>query len=417
MTEIVLPEEAPTTRRGRLQRRVRRRALTAGRDTSVAMAVTALVVATFQLTGLPDGEVAAAELAGVTAEDDDLVFSAVMVGDLMFGRHVEQAAERHGHDQLLAHVTPLLDADYVTGNLEQVVTDRADELPEADKLIHLASDQRALEALAGAGFTTLALANNHLMDHGIPGLRDTIAALDEVGFAYAGAGETLDDALAIDYQEHGDLTVATLSFSDAYVIGFVARAFQGGVLWADPQRTSRLIQEADANADLVIAHFHWGTEYGFAPNQRQRELAEVAALAGADVVVGHHPHVLQSVERIGDTLVLYSLGNFVFDQGWSRTRESTVARYELAADGRARVSFVPIEIREGAPRPVAGPLAPYRTTRIFDRLQGEGLEWSRDGDVLVTELDHRHVLGTADAGADDPGADDAGADDPGADGR
>jgi gamma-polyglutamate biosynthesis protein CapA len=388
MTDTAPPIDAPpTTWRGRMQRRLRRRALTAGRDSLIGFAVTAIVLAGVHGAGLLEGEAAAS-----TGFDDDAAFTAVMVGDLMFGRHVGRAAERHGHDWLLAEVRPLLQADYVTGNLEQVISDRADELPEADKLIHLASDRRAARAIADAGFTTLALANNHLMDHGIPGLRDTITALDEVGLAYTGAGEDLDDAIEIDYQDHDGITVATLSFSDAHVVGFVARAFQGGVLGAEPDRASRLIREADANADLVVAHFHWGTEYGFAPNRDQRELARMAAMSGADIVVGHHPHVLQSVERIGDTLVLYSLGNFVFDQGWSRTRESTIARYQLGSDGRARVGFVPIEVREGAPRVVAGPLAAYRRERIFQRLRSDSLDWTRDGDLLVTTIDHGHVL-------------------------
>jgi gamma-polyglutamate biosynthesis protein CapA len=388
MTDTAPPIDAPpTTWRGRMQRRLRRRALTAGRDSLIGFAVTAIVVAGVHGAGLLEGEAAA-----FTGFDDDAAFTAVMVGDLMFGRHVGRAAERHGHDWLLEEVRPLLEADYVTGNLEQVISDRADELPEADKLIHLASDRRAAQAIADAGFTTLALANNHLMDHGIPGLRDTIAALEGVGLAYTGAGEDLDDAIEIDYQDHDGITVATLSFSDAHVVGFVARAFQGGVLGAEPDRASRLIREADANADLVVAHFHWGTEYGFAPNRDQRDLARMAAMSGADIVVGHHPHVLQSVERIGDTLVLYSLGNFVFDQGWSRTRESTIARYQLGSDGQARVEFVPIEVREGAPRVVAGPLAPYRRERIFQRLRSDSLEWARDGDLLVTTIDHGHVL-------------------------
>jgi gamma-polyglutamate biosynthesis protein CapA len=391
MTDVELPTSPPLTRRGRLQRRLRRQSLTAGRDTAVALLIAALLLLVLQATGVMGEGATASPLAEVGSED--AVVSVVMVGDLMFGRHVEQVTARHGHDHILADVADLLDADYVTGNLEQVITDRPDELPDADKLIHLSSGPPTAEALADAGFTTLALANNHLMDHGIPGLRDTLAALDAVGLTYAGAGETIDDAARVDYQEHGGIRVATLSFSDAYVVGTVARAFQGGVLDADEQRASRLIREASANADLVITHFHWGTEYGFAPTRRQRELAEMAAASGADIVIGHHPHVLQSVERVGDTLVLFSLGNFVFDQGWSRTRESTLARYELDTTGRARVSFVPIIIQEGSPQVASGPLAPYRRARIFDRLRGDGLAWTREGDVLVTELDHRHVIG------------------------
>jgi gamma-polyglutamate biosynthesis protein CapA len=393
MTDTAPPIDAPrTTRRGRLQRWLRRSSLQAGRDSLIGLAVSLLVVVVVHGTGLLEGDPADAAEFG-----EDAVFTASMVGDLMFARHVERVAEERGYDWLLAPIAPVLQADYVTGNLEQAISDRRDELPEADKLIHLASDPQAARAIADAGFTTLALANNHLMDHGIPGLRDTIEALDAVGLAHAGAGESLDDAAEVTYGEHGGLTVATLSFSDAWVVGFVARAFQGGVLDADENRTTRLIQEARANADLVVVHFHWGTEYGFAPNRDQRDLAQLAAAAGADIVVGHHPHVLQRVERIGDTLVLYSLGNFVFDQGWSRTRESAVVRYELGADGRARVEFVPVEVREGAPRLLSGSLAPYRRERIFQRLSGgDSLAWERDGDVLVTEIDHSHVLEAAD---------------------
>ncbi|GGI06965.1 CapA family protein [Egicoccus halophilus] len=390
MTDSNPPIDAPaTTWRGRLQRLLRRQARRAGRDTGVALAITALVVGAVHGFGVLEGDPAVA-----APLDDDAVFRAAMVGDIMFGRHVEVAAERHGHAQLLDEVAPLFDdADYVTGNLEQVVTEDPDALPEADKLIHLSSDPRAVQALVDAGFTTMALANNHLMDHGIPGLRDTVAALDAAGLAHTGAGESLAEAIEIDYQEHNGLTVATLSFSDAYVVGFVALAFQGGVLSAEPDRMSRLIREASFNADLVVTHFHWGTEYGFAANRDQRELAELAALAGADIVIGHHPHVLQTVETIDDTLVFYSLGNFVFDQGWSRTRESAVARYQLAEDGTARIEMIPVEVRDGAPRLLSGPLEAYRRARIFQRLGGgEGLEWRQEGGSLVAEIDHAHVL-------------------------
>jgi gamma-polyglutamate biosynthesis protein CapA len=395
MTEIItdLPEPDETHRRGRIQRRLRREALRAPRDAVVGFLIAALVVGLLQGTSWITGEAA---VASPVETGEDTVFSAVMVGDVMFGRHVERAAERHGHDWLLSHVQPLFDADYVTANLEQVVTERVDELPKADKLIHLASDRRGVEALHRAGVTTLALANNHMMDHGIPGLGDTLAALDDIGFEYAGAGLTLDDAVQINYQEHGDLTVATLSFSDAWVAGFVARAFQGGVLSADRNRTTRLISEARLNADLVITHFHWGKEYGFVPDERQRELAELASDAGAHIVIGTHPHVMQAVERIGNTLVLNSLGNFVFDQGFSRTRETALVRYELGSDGIGRVEFVPLEIREGAPRMLAGPLAFYRRARILNRLEGEGLTWTREGGSLFTEIDHRTVLESTD---------------------
>ncbi|QBI18233.1 CapA family protein [Egibacter rhizosphaerae] len=369
---------------------IRRHRGTATRDCILGAVV---VLGILVLLGDPP-EVADADQPDPGAGQDgaraETVFSAAMVGDLMFGRHVEEVTRRQGPEAPLEPAAPYLDADYVSGNLEQVVSER-DDLPEADKLIHLRTGPAPLEALDEAGFTTLTLANNHTMDHGLPGLADTIAALDEIGLDHVGAGEDLDDASDILYQEFGDLTVATLSFTDVFVEGFVARAFQGGVRSADPDAVVPAIERARSEADLVIAQFHWGEEYDFGPNADQRDLAEVAAQAGADVVVGHHPHVLMPVETIDDTLVLYSLGNFVFDQGWTRTRETAVARYELGRDGVARVVLEPMYIREATPRPLSGIDRPYRRARIHDQLAGD-LDWERAGDALVAEIDHGHVL-------------------------
>jgi poly-gamma-glutamate synthesis protein (capsule biosynthesis protein) len=392
-----LPLSSPIVdRRGRLQRTVRRQRETAARDSLIGAVVSAALVLGIHggaSLGIGPAPAHAGDEARITAAPpEDTVFSAAMVGDVMFGRFVERVAERRGHDALLAAVAPYLDGDYVSGNLEQVISEEQD-LPDAQKVIHLSSGGRALESMVQAGFTTVSLANNHTMDHGLPGLRDTIAALDDAGLRHAGAGEHLDDAVRTDLQQHGDVVVATLSFTDVYVDGFRALSFQGGVLAAEPDVFAPLIQRARVDADLVIVHVHWGDEYDIGVNDRQREIAEMMSEAGADIIVGHHPHVLLPVEMIGDTLVFYSLGNFVFDQGWSRTRESAIARYHLRDDGTARVEFVPVYIREAAPRPLEGPLAGYRRSRIFERLRGGSLEWTTEGGMLVTEVDHVHVVG------------------------
>ena len=379
--------------RDRLQRALRRQQRHAPRDAAVGALICAVIV--LAVPRVADGPSADASApAAQAAADGQSLFTAAMVGDLMFGRHVEAAGQRHDYAGLLEPAAPYLDADYVSGNLEQVVSEQ-DDLPDADKLIHLRSDARPLDALAEAGFTTLALANNHTMDHGLPGLGDTIEAVEDVGIEHVGAGLDIDAASSVLYQDMGEVTVATLSFTDAYVEGFVARAFQGGVLDADPGRVIPLVEEAAGNADLVVVQMHWGREYDFAPTSAQRDLAVAAAEAGADIVVGHHPHVLMPVERIDDTLVLYSLGNFVFDQGWSRTRETAVARYSLADDGTATIALDPMFIREATPRPIDGLDRAYRRARIHRQLAGDSLDWRREGDRLLAEIDHRHVLESA----------------------
>ena len=89
------------------------------------------------------------------------------------------------------------------------------------------------------------------------------------------------------------------------------------------------------NADLVVVNMHWGQEYSTSATSRQTELAKAVIDAGADVIIGHHPHVLQSFDVYNDGIIFYSLGNFVFDQGWTRTKDSAMVQYHLAEDGQA----------------------------------------------------------------------------------
>jgi gamma-polyglutamate biosynthesis protein CapA len=396
MADAELPFEAPSvTRRGRLQRKLRRQRSTAARDALIGMVATAMLVLVSGTGLIPDGTPAAASDDGAgPAPAEDALFSATMVGDVMFGRHIEEVVEHHGRDAIFEDVRPWLAGDYVSANLEQAISDQdPDDLPKADKLIHLVSDTSSTDTLVDAGFTTVSLANNHAMDFGIPGIRDTIRSLDTAGIAHAGAGVDLESAVEIDYQEHGELTVATLSFTDVFVEGFIARAFQGGVLQADVDTFGPLLQRAALEADLVVAHVHWGEEYDLRVRAVQREMAEDMAAAGADIIVGSHPHVLLPVEMIGNTLVLHSLGNFVFDQGWSRTRESVIARYELGEDGMARVELIPTYVRGGTPEVLDGPFGAYRRERIFQRLRGgDGIDLQREDRKLVAEIDHRQVL-------------------------
>lgn len=382
--------------RGRLQRRLRHDRRYAVRQTWVVLAITAAMLVAGTSSARSDvAPVDPALVSTIDPADERWIFTATMVGDVMLGRNVEAVIDQWGGSLLYEEVQPLLTGDYVSANLEQVISDDED-LPLADKLIHLRSSTASARLLEEAGFTTVSLANNHAMDHGIPGLDDTLTTLDALGLRHAGAGRDLDEASTIDYQEVGDLTVATLSFTDVFVNGFVAYAFQGGVLDTDEDRMGPMIVEARANADLVIVHLHFGEEYDNGVSADQVEIAELAALAGADIVVGAHPHVILPSTVIDDTLVFYSLGNFIFDQGWTRTRESVIARYALAADGTARVEMIPIIIREATPRVLDGAMDGYHRARIFQRVrQDSAIDWRQEGIALVADLDLGHGLGEA----------------------
>lgn len=394
MTETLERESAvalPWRQRYKRWERVHQRRTTV--DAVLGMLACLLVVAVMGVMN------ARAEAPAPPADDPDgTVLSMAMVGDIMFGRHVDEVVRNRGLDHPLSHVADhLASADYVTGNLEQAILAEDPgaagvEYPEAEKLIHLWSGPETAQALADVGFTTLNLANNHAMDYGELGLADTLDALEDAGLSQAGAGASLQDATDILYEDIGGVTVATLGFTDVYVGDFTAQSFRGGVVAADPDVIGPTVREAAEEADLVVAHVHWGDEYDWRPRSEQIELGRQLAEEGVDIVIGHHPHVLMPVEVHGDSVIFYSLGNFVFDQGWTRTRESVIAGYELAEDGTATIELTPTYVREGRPRPLQGWISRYRQARVFSQLTGRADGWEREGDVLRLELDHGHVL-------------------------
>jgi gamma-polyglutamate biosynthesis protein CapA len=388
------PTETALPWRQRYQRWTRVHQRRASKEAVVGAVLCLAVVLTLAFTGPR-----AAAPAPPADDGGEHLLSIAMVGDIMFGRHVEEVTSRRGMDFPLSHVTDhLATADFVTGNLEQAI--RLDpsgtEYQEADKFIHLATGPEPLDALRDAGFTHLNLANNHTMDYGEAGLMDTLTALDDAGLQQIGAGTDVIDATDIHYDEIGGLTVAWLGFTDVLVAGFAAHPFGAGVLPAEPEIVGPTIREAAQEADLVIVHIHWGEEYDWRPNRRQVELGRQMVDEGADIVIGHHPHVLMPVEHHGDGLIFYSLGNFVFDQGWTRTRESAIVNYRLAEDGTATVELVPVFVREARPRPVQGWTGRYRQERIFQQLTARTDGWERHGDVLRRDFDHAHVFGGAD---------------------
>lgn len=331
----------------------------------------------------------AVEAAG---EGERAVFTASLVGDVMLGRYVERVAEKHGYDYLFELVKPYFArSDYATGNFEQAVLLRQ-QLPRPLDDIPLKTGMEGVRAVKRAGFTVVSFANNHAMDYGDEGMEDAVKAFEEVGLDYVGAGKEVERAKQIFYTERKGMRVATLGFAKACMKPEErAGDKKPGCLYADPTVVIPLVREAKKNADLVIVHMHWGDEYFTNPTKEQKNMAKALAQAGADIVVGHHPHVLQPVEIYQNTVIFYSLGNFVFDQGWSRTREGALAQYKICEDGRRQVEIVPVIIKEGRPRPALGELDWYRRERIFSQLvKGLPKDLYRIADgKLVIALDGR----------------------------
>jgi gamma-polyglutamate biosynthesis protein CapA len=371
------------TWRQKLQRYIKKQKKKATVHTVIATVFTVVLISVLNATDRPQ-EVS-------VKKDPNSVLTISMVGDIMFGRYVGYAiVPRFGYDHLLKYVKPYFAAsDYVTGNFENPITNR-EGYPEADVQIHLNTKPEAVNALKKAKFSSVSLANNHIKDYGKQGLLDTLRAFDGQDIDTVGAGRDLKEASRISYQTVNGIKVAVLGFSDIIPRDYRARKDRSGIAPADPDVFFPLVAKAKSNADLVLVHMHWGLEYDSGYHPRQQGLARALVDAGADVVIGHHPHVLEPVEVYKQGVILYSLGNFVFDQGWSRTRESVLVQYKILHGGKkAKLELHPMVIREGQPRPLTGWSNVYRREKIFNQLTEEFMysdkwnqTWTREGDYI-----------------------------------
>lgn len=280
----------------------------------------------------------------------------------------------------------LHDGDLTIGNLEAPLTESGQR---AEKLVAMRTPTSGAAELAAMGFDLLSVATNHAMDYGAVGMRDTVAALDAAGVAHAGFGESVAEASQPRVMAVGDETVAFFSFCSALPLGYNATPDRAGIgairvrqsfefdtgfmdetpgtppfvhssaHEPDVLAAEAVVRKAKARNTFVVIALHWGVPFCYLPSaqgplaQYQQPLARRLIDAGADLIIGHHPHCLHPVEFYKTGLILYSTGNFVFD--WS--------------DGWSPDSMVAAE--------AAHPAAPYKPALVRD-------EWFRSGVFQVT---------------------------------
>lgn len=287
------------------------------------------------------------------------------VGDVMLTRGVGKVIDEMGVDHPFERVKGLISrADVAFCNLETSVSARGTAIP--GKLIWFRSRPEVAGALARAGFDIVSLANNHILDYDTPSLLDTMDYLDKAGVRYVGAGRNIRDARTPSIIEvpvpRGSLRIAFLAYnelsfvywSSAYPRMFVATDTVSGTAPMVPGQILEDVKKARELADMVVVSLHWGTEYVSWPSQRQRKLARDIIDAGASLVLGHHPHVLQGFEVYRGGLIAYSLGNFVFDQRGLPRNQSLILAVGLGAEGPLWAQLVPVLIRRGQPMPASG---------------------------------------------------------------
>lgn len=262
------------------------------------------------------------------------------VGDVTPGEQVAPIVSELGGAYPWGEAGAILShADIATANLEGVVSSRGAPVP--DKQYHLRGPRAVLQGAARAGgLDVVTLANNHTGDFGRVALLDTLAAAHAAGLRTVGAGATLEAAHRAVTIESGGLRVAFLGYSDVNPLGFPATAATPGTARAEGVAADVL--RARRTADVVVCWFHWGVELHAEPNGQQRALAAAALGAGAQVVLGAHPHVFGRVDRPRPhALVAWTLGNFVFPSGSGASGRSGILLVRLDARGVAGARVVP----------------------------------------------------------------------------
>ncbi len=296
--------------------------------------------------------------------------SLIAVGDISYSRGVSRVIRKKNNVDypFLEVSTYLQKADIVFGNLETPITS-GPEIPDFSMIFR--SDPGMEGALKKANFSILSLANNHTPNFGSQGLRDTFYYLKKEGIKYIGAGKDKYEANRPVYIIRKGMKVAFLAYNDPNVVppSYEADVNHPGTSFMNILHMRQVIKylKKGSKADFIIVSMHAGTEYSSEPNKLQIKFAHAAIDAGADLVIGHHPHVVQRMERYKGKFIFYSLGNFIFDQPQRKeTKQGLMVKVYLAQKGLARIDLIPVFMTNFAqPELVYG----YKAKEILARLK------------------------------------------------
>ncbi|MBS7146836.1 MAG: CapA family protein [Intestinibacter bartlettii] len=357
--------ERKLTLQEKVQAFIKRQPRTSGKTVSIIIAVLAVIVFGAGIVGNALNKNAT---SSVSEYNGGKLVKGTVVGDMMLGRSITNKGSKNNYKNMFSGVSDLWkDSDYVAGNLECVLLDNASDYEKNDKEIHINAETKTANVLKENGFTLVSLANNHLADFKAKGVVNTLDTLDKVGLKHVGAGRNLTEAAEYDIQEINGVKIATIAVSDIIPKDFAARDSKAGILTTKTLKYYQAVKDASEKADLVIANIHWGVEYGMTETEAQQQLARNLINWGVDVVIGSHPHVLQPVEKYGDGIIFYSMGNFVFDQGWSRTKDSMVLNYYVDENGNCSFEITPIRIKDGYPEVTNNAFFKKRTYRTLTK--------------------------------------------------
>ena len=272
-----------------------------------------------------------------------------LVGDVLLADRVGDAIAAYGADYPWQDTARLLGhADVTIANLECTVSERGEPIPEKQYTFRAATD--SINGAANAGVDILTLANNHVMDYGASAFLDTLRVIKEKNLRYAGAGVNEEEAFQPVLLEINGFKIAVLAFSKVVPrTDWIAGKGRPGIASGHSSKLMlESIRSAAGKSDITVVCMHWGQETAEYPGREEINLAHRLVDAGADVVVGHHPHVIQGMEFYRNKLIAYSLGNFIFTSSSQRAREGSIMQIVFDSGGGYTARIIPTFINSGA---------------------------------------------------------------------
>lgn len=268
------------------------------------------------------------EIPPVIIRDTTLLF----LGDMMFDRGVESSVNKNfegDFSKLFDNVEEIKGADILFANLEGPVSDKGNNVGSK---FSFEMNPNILPVIKEAGFDIVSFANNHVGDWNIAAFKDTLSRLETESIPQTGAGLNKAEAEIPVIIERNGINFGFLGISDVGPAWMQAKENSPGILLASDPRLPEIIQNAKNNSDVLIISIHWGDEYKKVHNTRQENLAKTMIDNGADLIIGHHPHVIQDIGEYKGKPIVYSLGNFIFDQYFSKDTMKGMA-FEVTFNG------------------------------------------------------------------------------------
>ncbi len=291
----------------------------------------------------------------VEEEQEELVLS--FVGDMMFDRSVAGFIKSKGSDYVFqGYEKHFRDSDIVFGNLETSLSYRGQPIQEKEYVFR--SSPKIAPFLKKHKFSALSIANNHVLDYGPAAFTDIMKLLKENGINYGGGGHNKQEALEGVVVEEKGLKIGFIAFTRVTPsVDWYAGAKKPGIIGAYKVHEAEVLEAVvslKSKCDILVVSLHWGKEGSTTIRKEEKDLAHKLVDTGADVIMGHHPHVVQGIEMYKGKPIFYSLGNFFFTTSKAAINNNTImatARFDSTGTLKS-VEAVPGIISYGRPVPM-----------------------------------------------------------------